>query len=180
MDWMDEVREREKRKNQILFGKDSQYLAPLQQQIAEQNHRVVVLWALEYAEQTAQVLHLRYPDETRPMDAVNMAWEWAAGKIKMRQARRAILDAHAAAKEWDSPEDIALCHAVGQACGTVHATGHAIGFPIYELTAIIRRYGIEDCRLTVEERMQQYGERLQYWQGNYENVPMEWAEFMLK
>ena len=35
----------------------------------------------------------------------------------MRAAQRAILDVHAFAKEIKSLEDIALCHAIGQACG---------------------------------------------------------------
>ena len=50
----------------------------------------------------------------------------------MPQAKAAILACHALAREWDSPEDIALCHAVGQGCSVVHTAGHAMGYPIYE------------------------------------------------
>ncbi len=100
------------------------------------------MWAFEFADETAQKLFERYPNKKRLGSAVLTSKDWAAGKVKMPVAKRAILQAHAVAKEIDSLEDIALCHAIGQACGVVHANGHAIGFPIYDLTAIIRKYGV--------------------------------------
>lgn len=70
-------------------------------------------------------------------------------------------------------------HAIGQACGVVHANGHAIGFPIYDLTAIIRNYGVPECKRVVEERKQQYIERIYYWREHYKDYPYEWADFMM-
>lgn len=125
MDWLDEVRARMKRKNQVLFTKDSALLQDLRMLFDAQHHRAMVLWALEFAEETAGVLQARYPQETRPCEAVQLSRAWAAGKVKMHMAQRAILQAHAVAKEIEPPEDIALCHAVGQACGVVHTAGHA-------------------------------------------------------
>ncbi len=179
MDWLNEVQNRIKRKNQILFAKNSEFLADLAALIQEQNHRTMVLWAFEFADETVQTLLERYPDEKRLESAVLTSKNWAAGKVKMPVAQRAILQAHAVVKEIDSPEDIALCHAVGQACGVVHANGHAIGFPIYELTAIIRHYGVPKCKKAVEERKQQYMERIYYWREHYKAYPTEWADFML-
>ena len=69
------------------------------------------------------------------------------------------MDCHAFAKEIDKKEDIAICHAIGQACAVVHTAGHAIGYPIYDLTAIIYRLGIENCAQTVEKRKQDYMDR---------------------
>ena len=112
----------------------------------------MVLWALNLAEESVCVLEEKYPNEHRPRTALELTRFWAAGEIKMTQAKRAILDCHAMAKEITIPEDIALCHAIGQACGVVHTVGHALGYPIYELTAIARRYGIENCRVAVETR----------------------------
>lgn len=180
MDWLNEVQSRIKRKNQVLFSKDSEFLEDLTALIQEQNHRTMVLWAFELADETAGKLRKRYPDERRPEEAVAISKAWAAGKVKMPEAKRAILQAHAFAKEIDSLEDIALCHAVGQACGTVHANGHALGFPIYELTAIIRCYGVPECKEIVEKRKQHYKDRICYWRENYESYPCEWASFMLK
>lgn len=48
---------------------------------------------------------------------------WAAGEIKMPIAKRAILDCH------------------------------AIGFPIYDLMALIRDSGLEHCDEMIQERM---------------------------
>jgi hypothetical protein len=177
---MDDVRERLRKKNQILFSKDSEYLQDLISLINEQNHRTMVLWALEFADEAVQVLFEKYPGEQRPRYAVQMSRAWASGKAKMRAVQRAILDAHAFAKEISSPEDIAMCHAIGQACGTVHANGHAIGFPIYELTALIRRYGTDNCREPVERRKRQYIDRIIYWRENYSSYPCEWADFMMR
>jgi hypothetical protein len=152
MNWLNEVQNRIKRKNQILFAKDSEFLTDLSALIQDQNHRTMVLWAFEFADETVQMLFERYPNEKRLESAVLISRDWAAGKLKMPVAKRAILQAHAVAKEIDSLEDIALCHAIGQACGVVHAKGHAIGFPIYELTAIIRHHGVPECKVIVEEQ----------------------------
>ena len=82
-----------------------------------------------------------YPEERRPREALEAAQNWAAGKCKMRLAQQKILACHAFAKETSSKEEIAICHAVGQACAVVHTAGHAIGYPIYDLTAIVYKYG---------------------------------------
>ena len=178
MNWVDDVRDRIKRKNQVLFAKDSEFLQDLLYLIQEQNHRTMVLWAFEFADETVQKLITRYPGEKRFEKALAAAKDWATGKVKMSYARQAILQVHAVAKEIDSREDIALCHAIGQACGVVHANGHAIGFPVYDLTAIIRQYGIDDCREPVKKRKEQYIERIHYWKANYSTYPCEWADFM--
>ncbi|MEM3342609.1 MAG: hypothetical protein QW728_07945 [Thermoplasmata archaeon] len=179
MNWLYDVQKRIKRKNLILFSKDSGFLAELELLIRQQNHRTMVLWAFEFADETVKKLLERYPDEKRFEYAVLAAKNWAAGKVKMPVARHAILQVHAIAKEIDSLEDIALCHAIGQACGVVHAKGHALGFSIYDLTAIVRHYGLPECKRHVEERKQQYIERIYYWQEHYNDCTCEWADFLL-
>ncbi len=178
MDWLEEVNGRMKRHLSVLFRKESPCLQGLQLLIQEQHHRTMVLWAFEFAEEAVGVLLERYPNEPRPLDALVQARNWAGGTVKMPVAQRAILGAHAFAKEITSPEDIALCHAVGQACGTVHAVGHAIGFPIYDLTAMVWRYGIDLCKEPVEKRLALYADRILYWKENAELYQGEWAEFI--
>ena len=160
MEWFEEVSLKYKRKNQILFSKECELFQDLSYIIKHQNRRTMVLWALNLAEESVCVLEEKYPNEHRPRTALELTRFWAAGEIKMTQAKRAILDCHAMAKEITIPEDIALCHAIGQACGVVHTVGHALGYPIYELTAIVRRYGIENCRVAVETRAYEYVEKL--------------------
>ena len=179
MNWLDEVQNGISRKNQVLFAKNSEFLSDLIALIQEQNHRTMVLWAFEFADETVQKLLDRYPNEKRLEFAVLTSKDWAVGKVKMPVAKRSILQAYTVAKEIDSLEDIALCHAIGQACGVVHANGHAIGFPIYDLTAIVRKYGVPECKRVVEERKQQYIERIYFWREHYKDDSHVWADFMM-
>ena len=176
MDWMADVEAKLRRHNQILFGKDNPLLLALDTLLQGQSHRTQVLWALELAEEIVGELEAKYPGEHRPRKALDAARLWARGEIKMRPAQRKILDCHAAAKERTSPEDIALFHAVGQGCSVVHTPRHALGLPMYELTALVRRYGLADCRRPVEERMDRYVAGLSYWSSHPSNGP--WADFI--
>ena len=180
MDWLDEVRIRLKKRNQVLFAKDMEYLQDLTMLFREQSHKTMVLWALDLAAESVAKLEEKYPDENRPREALEAARAWAAGMIKMRPAQRKILDCHAFAKEIDSKADIALCHAIGQACAVVHTAGHGIGYPMYELSAIIYRLGIEHCSEAVELRKQEYVNKLLYWSEHIGDYEGEWADFMLK
>ena len=180
MDWFDEVRIKLKKRNQVLFAKDAEFLQDLIMLFREQNHKTMVLWALDLAAESVAKLEEKYPDETRPREALEAARAWAAGKIKMRPAQRKILDCHAFAKEIDSKEDIALCHAIGQACAVVHTVGHAIGYPMYDLSSIVYRFGIENCAETVEQRKREYINTLFYWNEHIGDHGEEWADFMLK
>ena len=180
MDWLDEVQQKIRHKNQILFSKDCPLFDPLNSLLAQQNHRTIVLWALDLAEEAVHTLQANYPEDSRPADALAATRLWAAGKVKMPLAKKEILRCHGMAKELSSPADSALCHAIGQACGTVHTAGHALGFPIYELTAIVRRTGIENCRTAVEKRCCQYLEKLTEWQQKEPVYTGEWAKFLLK
>lgn len=180
MYWKDEVKQNIKKKREILFSKSSECLQALQYLIDAQSRTVVALWALSFAKEAAEYLSAKYPDESAPLDAISATELWAEGKIKMLAAKREILACHALAKRTDSSEDKALCHAIGQACGTVHAKGHAIGFPIYELTAIIRKYGIDDCAPFVEKRMSEYIEILNRISDEKLADNYKWADFMTK
>ena len=180
MDWLDAVRTKLKRKNRVLFAKDTEFLQDLAMLFREQSHRAMVLWALDLAAESVARLEGNYPDETRPREALEATRAWAAGDIKMRLAQRKILDCHAFAKEIDSKEDIALCHAIGQACAVVHTVGHAIGYPMYDLSAIVYQLGIESCAEAVEQRRREYINKLFYWNEHIGDYEGDWADFMLK
>ena len=60
--WLAEVQAKAKRHNQILFSKESFLLADLRHLIDQSNRRVLILWALELAEETALQLAERYPE----------------------------------------------------------------------------------------------------------------------
>ena len=176
--WLAEVKAKAKRKNQMLFSKDSLLLDELCQLVAQENRRVLVLWALELAEETAQKLEEKYPEDHRPREAIGASRAWTAGEIKMPIAKRAILDCHAMAKELTNPADIARCHAVGQACSVVHTAGHALGYPMYELTAIVLEQGLDNCRDAVERRVMYYEQRLRYRTEYEKTCQLNWAGFL--
>ena len=141
---------------------------------------VLILWALELAGETVLQLTERYPEDLRPGEAIAASRALAAGEIKMPIAKRAILNCHAMEKELDDPADIARCHAVGQACSVVHTAGHALGYPMYELTAIVLELGLDDCRDAVEHRVRYYEQRLHYWAEHEKSCSQNWASFLRK
>ena len=178
--WFAEVKANAKRKNQILFSKDSLLLTDLCQLIAQANRRALILWALELAEETARELAEKYPEDPRPREAIAASRAWASGEIKMPIAKQAILNCHSMAKELENPADIARCHAVGQACSVVHTAGHALGYPMYELTAIVLGHGLDDCRDAVEHRVRYYEQRLHCWAEHEKSCRLDWASFLRK
>ena len=95
-------------------------------------------------------------------------------------AKQAILNRHAMAKELNNPADLTRCHAVGQACSVVHTAGHALGYPMYALTAIILEQGLDDCRGAVEHRVRYYEHRLHYWAEHEKSCSQNWASFLRK
>ena len=113
-------------------------------------------------------------------EALEAARAWAAGALKMRPAQRAILNCHALAKELTRKEDIARCHGVGQACSVVHTPGHGLGYPLYDLTALVHQWGLEGCREAVEARLRAYETTLQTWSQRAETYPGPWAAFLQK
>ena len=176
--WLAEVIAKANRKNQLLFSKDSLLLDNLRHLSDLTNRRVLILWALELAEETVLQLTEKYPEDHRPREAIAASRAWAAGEIKMPIAKRAILNCHAMAKELTDLADIARCHAVGQACSVVHTAGHALGYPMYELTAIVLEQGLDNCRDAVERRVMYYEQRLRYWTEYEKTCQLNWAGFL--
>ena len=170
----DDVVARLERGNHVLFSKTSPCLERLSQMLGEVDHRTTVLWALSFVPDMVQQLEVRHPGEMRPSLALSSAWAWARGEIRMREAQRRILDCHALAKELDDPVDVALCHAIGQACSVVHTAGHALGLPMYELTAIVLSSGFD----AVGPRIVEYQERLEWWSTHTDTYKGPWASFL--
>lgn len=176
--WLAEVEARYRRKNKLLFTRDSLCLQPLLALIRQQSHRTLVVWAFDCVRGPLETLAAHLPGETRPQEAVRLCWQWAQGKLKMPPAKRALLEAHAVAKELSDPADSALCHAVGQACASVHVETHAIGLPLYELTALVLTHGLPQCAGPVEKKLAFYQQRLCHWQAHAGEQPGPWAPFL--
>lgn len=174
-----DVKAKFRRKNKILFSRDSECLQDLLQLIQKQGHRTLVMWALDCAKVSLKEFEEKYPEESRPRTCLKLCEDWARGTIKMGEAKRAILGSHAAAKEMNDPQHEALCHAIGHAGATVHVGTHALGLPMYELTAIVLKYGIDHFEEPVQDKINFYQERLLYWQENTDQLKLAWAGFLL-
>ena len=137
----DDALARLERGDAILFRKDSPCLAQLAGRLLSAYRRTVVLWGLECAGRVADRLGVMFPEDGRPAEAVRTCTLWSEGAVRMPEARRAILAVHGMARDVGDPIAAALCHAVGQGCSCVHTPGHAMGLPVYELTAILLEGG---------------------------------------
>ena len=90
--WMEQVEQKRKRGNQILFDRSSVLLQPLIDLICVQNHRAIVLWCLDCMETIlAEIQHID-PMETRAKEAICQCQLWSAGEIRMPQAKKAGID----------------------------------------------------------------------------------------
>lgn len=176
--WAEDVKARIKRKNKVLFRPDDPLLSPLAKALEASSRRAVVLWALTIAEETEAWLAERIPDDGRAKEALRLSWLWARGEVKMPVAKASILSCHGLAKETDDGVSIALCHAIGQACGCVHTPDHALGLPIYELTALVRERGVDACQAEVERRTAYYLDALERARVRASTDSGPWARFL--
>jgi hypothetical protein len=172
------IEEKYKKGNQLLFSRQSECLLPLLSLLEAQKHKTLILWALDCAQEALTAFETRCPADPRPRKALELSRMWAYGMIKMPQAKKAILEAHAVAKELEDKECIALVHAIGQAASTVHTGSHAPGLIFYELTAVVHRAGLKNCDAPLGEKIDFYSRRLLYWQVHIDDVNIGWAKFL--
>ena len=92
MDWMEQVKAKQMRCNQILFDRNSVLLLPLRHQIAKQSHIVIVAGCLSCLETLVQELSAQLPEEQRARQALDICRRWARGEEKMPQAKAAIIN----------------------------------------------------------------------------------------
>ena len=95
----------------------------------------LAVWAADCAEHALSHFELKHPTDRRPRAAVEAARAWARGEIRMAEARRAAVAAHAAARNSDCPAARAAARATGHAAGTAHMPGHAREAAAYAVTA---------------------------------------------
>lgn len=169
---------RHTRKNKILFHKNNDCLMQLQAKLQTCNKRVIVLWALDCAKKACKDFNVLYPNETRAKMSIDLCEKWAFNSIKMKQAKRAILDLHAAVKENDDIVFQSYCHAIAQAGSCVHTSKHALGLPMYELSALVFKQKDHDFREEVTKKIEFYENQIDYWKTNELFEDRSWAMFM--
>ena len=172
-----DVWERAKKGRKVLFTRDSPALLPLARLIAEHDRRTAVVWALEAVKGPISALSRYFPEDMRFEEARMLSLAWAEGRVKMGFARRAILAAHAAAKETEDPAAAAYCHAVGQACSAVHTPRHAPGRVCYRLTALLSGLPEADWERAIEGELALFL-RLADAAEAEADMPRPWAPFL--
>lgn len=114
------------------------YIQSLMKLIETQSKATLATWAVDYSERVILPLYSKYcPNDLRPQNALNAAREWLSGAIKLPQAKAAILECHAAAREADgTPVAQAAARTIGQCASTIHSAQHCIGLAFYGALAV--------------------------------------------
>lgn len=168
------------RHNKILFDHNSVSLLSLINLIENSKHRVLILWAFFMVEQVCSQLKRDNVDDKLILNAVNITKSWSKGLLKMNEAKHSILTVHSMAKEFDNPSIIAKLHAIGHGLSTVHVKTHALGLIFYELTSIVRDFGIEHFESHVIKRIDFYEKKLDYYSNTYDYINQVWASFLIE
>lgn len=177
---LEDVKEKYKKKNKILFSRESVCLQNLLELLRLQKHKTIVFWSFLCIDEIAKELLVKYPNEKRVLTAIELCKFWSRGEVKMPIAKKALLAVHSIAKEIDNAHDIALFHAIGQGCASVHVETHAIGIVFYELTAIVLQYGINNCENAIISKINFYIESLKRCENTIDSINLKWADFLLK
>ncbi len=129
----------------MLSDWDAPYIQSLVRLIETQSKVTLANWCISYC--YAHILPIyegRCSGDSRPQNALFAAREWLDGKIKLPQAKAAILDCHAAARELeDDPTAQACARAIGQCASTIHSASHCLGLAYYgALAAAYDKLGV--------------------------------------
>jgi hypothetical protein len=164
-------------------------LHPLQDAIGSQDHRTLVLWALETGEEILEIYKTAFPDDPRPPQALEAADAWSRGEIKMPLAKRAAKETHEAAraaKEAKGMMDIenskidaavAAAHAMGQIIGVVHVATHSTAYVAYAVQALVLLNSQRDPEEILLEAADRLSARLNYWAAA-DKGERPWANFL--
>jgi hypothetical protein len=161
----------------------------LQQSLGRQDHRTLVLWALETGQEILTVFTQTFPEDPRPSLALQAAEAWSRGEIKMPMAKRAAKETHEAAKDAKATKGtldiddskisaaVAAAHAMGQVIGVVHVGTHSTAYAAYAVQALVLLNTENDPETILAEAVNHLSNRLSYWASSYkENQP--WASFL--
>jgi Imm-5 like putative immunity protein len=82
--------------------------------LSDEDRRVLVVWAADWAEPTLPLFEAQAPGDTRPRDAIDGVRAFARGEMRIGQVR-AHSAARAAARQAGDPAAVAAARAAGHA-----------------------------------------------------------------
>lgn len=178
---IEEVEQRLKRHNKILFARDSPVLANLAAALEMTDKKVVVLWALDQASAIVMELVGKYPEIGLLGDSLNLASLWFQGQVKMAPVKKAILGLHKLASEFENDgstkADSLKIRALAHGLATIHSKKHAIGLPMYYLSALVC-LDKDNYQAPVIAMIRQYQTALEYYEEHISGFNVHWAKFM--
>lgn len=103
--------------------------------LTKENHRALILWAVDCVQHGIQTLKESEVDE-RALESLRIAVQWAQGNASVGDAREAAVNAHAAARSSTDKTQQAIYRACGHAVATAHMADHSLRARAYILKAI--------------------------------------------
>jgi Imm-5 like putative immunity protein len=102
--------------------------------LTDADHQLLALWAAACAEHVLLLFEVEKPTDLRPRQAIAATRAWAAGRMKVMEARAAGGHAMGAARPLQSAARFAA-YAAGQAACVGHVPEHALGAAAYAIRA---------------------------------------------
>ena len=99
-------------------------------------HRLLASWAAECAEHVLPLFVAKYPEDDRPLRAIETARAWSLGEATVGDAREAAFAAHAAARDASDSAAREVARAAGHAVATAHMADHELGAAGYAIKAV--------------------------------------------
>lgn len=174
---MDEPTRNIQKGRKILFDRNSPILSDLNLVLLSVSKKVIIRWSFHFVEELLKELNTLVPQEKRPREAYLVVKDWAAGKVRMIEAKKAILACHQIAKDTEDEVLIAYYHAIGQGLSVVHTVKHALGLPIYQLTGIVRAHPTE-YEAELKKKVSEYGSVLHQINADPNIEMLEFADFI--
>jgi hypothetical protein len=104
--------------------------------LTDGDHQLLALWAATCAEHVLPLFEQVEPSDPRPRDAVEAARAWAAGEMRMMDARALGGHAMGAARPLRGAARFAA-YAAGQAACVGHVPEHDLGAAAYAIKAVV-------------------------------------------
>ena len=111
--------------------------------IDEHDHQLLALWAADCDEHVLLFFEKDHPEDERPRKAIEAARLWVRGVVKMSEARKLALAAHAA----EGVAAKAAARAAGHAAATAHVLAHAKYAASYAVKASMNHHRERDWQL---------------------------------
>ena len=127
-----------KKHRKMLTDYQAPYIMSILKLIETQSKATIANWCIDYAQENILPIYEKvYEHDERPKTAINAAREWLDAKIKLPEAKVAILACHAAAREAEeNPAAQAAARTIGQCAATIHAPTHSAGLMFYGALAL--------------------------------------------